>query len=217
MGWIPVVLLVIAVLTVLLFVLKVPRGAREAVASTLLLGLAGYAAQGSPRMAGAPKDTVEPVADNPAAMVDARSKFSKSGIPPTNHWVVIADGLARNGEYADAAEILRGAVQADPGNSEAWLAMANALVAHADGTLTPASLYAYRRAAQSDADAPGPPFFLGLAYARQGDLAQARKLWLELVLRAPEDAPWRLPLAQQLMQLDAVLAAQKAQASPDQR
>ncbi|MFD2136621.1 hypothetical protein ACFSLT_18595 [Novosphingobium resinovorum] len=29
---------------------------------------------------------------------------------------------------------------------------------------------------------------------------------------APEDAPWRLPLAQQLMRLDAAIAAQNGQA-----
>jgi cytochrome c-type biogenesis protein CcmH len=211
MGWVLVVGLALVVLGLLLFVFKVPRGAREAVASALLLGIAGYVTQGAPGLAGAPKESAESASAGSAAMVEARAKVSNSGIPPNNRWVVIADGLARNGQYADAAQILRGAIEADPKNSEAWLAMANALVAHSGNALTPPAIYAYRKAASADPDAPGPPFFLGLAYAQQGKLEEARALWLDLVKRAPEDAPWRLPLGQQLMRLDAVIAAQKGE------
>jgi cytochrome c-type biogenesis protein CcmH len=211
MGWVMVIALALVVLALLLFVFKVPRGGREAVASALLLGIAGYVTQGSPRLAGAPKEAVESGSNRAAALVEARSKVSNSGIPPNNRWVVIADGLARNGQYADAAEILRGAIEADPKNSEAWLAMANALVAHSGNALTPAAVYAYRKAASADPDAPGPPFFLGLAYAQEGRLEDARALWVDLVKRAPEDAPWRLPLGQQLMRLDAVIAARKGE------
>lgn len=213
MTWVVVIGLAVLVMAFLLFVLKVPRGAREAVASALLLGLAGYVAQGHPALGGAPKAASEPVSGDAAAMVEARSKVTNSGIPPNNRWVVIADGLARNGQYADAAEILRGAIEADPKNTEAWLAMANALVAHADNTLTPAALYAYRRAIATDPNAPGPPFFLGLAYAQEGQLAEARALWAGAVERAPANARWREPLAEQLVRLDAVIAAQKAQSA----
>lgn len=213
MTLIVVVGLAVLVLGLLLFVLKVPRGAREAVASAVLLGIAGYLWQGAPALAGAPKEASEPVSSNPAALVEARSKVRNSGIPNGNRWVVIADGLARNGRYADAAEVLRGAVEEDSKNSEAWLAMANALVAHADNSLTPGALYAYRRAAKAAPDEPGPPFFLGVAFAQEGRLAEARELWAGLVARAPADAPWRAPIAGQVERLDAVIAAQKAQAA----
>ncbi|MFC0205422.1 tetratricopeptide repeat protein [Novosphingobium soli] len=209
MTWILVLGLALLVLAVLVFALKVPRGAREAVASALLLGIAGYVTQGSPGLAGAPKEGREAISSDPTAMVEARAKVTNSGIPPNNRWVVIADGLARNGQFADAAEVLRGAVETNPKNAEAWLAMANALVAHAENTLTPASLYAYRRAIAADPDAPGPPFFLGLAYAQEGRLGEARALWADLVARAPEKAAWRAPLAAQLQRLDAAIAAQK--------
>lgn len=211
MTWVLVIGLALLVLAVLVFVLKVPKGAREAVASALLLGIAGYVTQGSPGLAGTSKDSAEPMSANPAAMVDARAKVTEKGIPPNNQWVVIADGLARNGRYADAAEVLRGAVEADPKNSEAWLAMANALVGHADNSLTPAALYAYRRAARAAPDEPGPPFFLGLALAQEGRLAEARTLWADLVARSPEDAPWRAPISEQVKRLDAVIAAQNAE------
>lgn len=210
MTWAFVIGLAVIVAGVLIFVLKVPRGAREAVGSAVLLGVAGYFAQGSPGLAGAPKDASEPSSADPAVLVEGRSKVTNSGIPTGNRWIVISDGLARNGRYADAAEVLRGAIEDDPKNAEAWLALANALVAHADNTLTPPALYAYRRAIQAEPDAPGARFFLGLAYAREGRLAEARQLWLEVVKNAPEDAPWRLPLAKQLMQLDEAMDAKPA-------
>ncbi|MGF7154196.1 tetratricopeptide repeat protein [Novosphingobium gossypii] len=211
MTWIFVIGLAVIVAVVLIFVLKVPRGAREAVASALLLGIAGYVTQGSPSLAGAPRDATEPPSADPAALVEMRAKVTNSGIPTGNRWIVISDGLARNGRYGDAAEVLRGAISDDPKNAEAWLALANALVAHADNSLTPPALYAYRRAIDAEPDAPGARFFLGLAYAREGRLPEARALWLEVVKNAPEDAPYRLPLAQQLMKLDEAIAPEKAE------
>lgn len=214
MTWVFVIALALLAFFLIVFVLKAPRGTREAVGAALLLGIAGYVIQGKPTQPGAPKETTEPISANPAALVDARSKVTNSGIPPNNKWVVIADGLARNGEYADAAEVLRGAIEKDPENSEAWLAMGNALLAHSDGMLTPATLYAYRKAAKADPDNPGPPFFLGLALAQAGRFAEARALWADLLKRAPENAPWRAPLAQQLQRLDTLISSQTGRA-PD--
>lgn len=216
MTWALVTALVLAAFALIVFAFKAPRGTREAVASALLLGVAGYVTQGSPGLAGAPKVSSEVVSGNSAALVDARAKVSDKGIPPNNQWVVIADGLARNGQYADAAEVLRGAIERDPRNAEAWLAMANALVAHADGLPTPAALYAYRRAAKADPDAPGPPFFLGLAMAQSGRFAEARTLWGGLLARTPQDAPWRVPLAEQVRKLDALLARQAGKGASDE-
>jgi cytochrome c-type biogenesis protein CcmH len=121
-----------------------------------------------------------------------------------------ADALARHGQYADAAEILRGAVAEDPGNGEAWLAMANALVGHAEGQLSPAALLAFRRAEMASPNHPGPPFFLGLALAQSGQLEQGRAIWAELLARSPADAPWREELVARLADLDAFIAREKA-------
>jgi cytochrome c-type biogenesis protein CcmH len=193
-------------------VLRAPRKGWEAIGAALLLGIAGYAFQGSPTLPAAPKEGAETITGNPAAMVEARSIVSKSGIPPNDRWVIIADALTRNGQYADAAEILRGAVDANPKNAEAWLAMANDLVAHADWQLTPAALYAYRRASASAPDQPGPPFFLGLALAQSGRFQEARTLWTHLLAGTPPDAPWRADLVDKLGRLDRIMAAQQSAA-----
>lgn len=207
MTWIVIAVLALLVFLLAIFVFKVPAGAREALAATLLLGIAGYALQGSPGQAGSPKAAAPDSPEASALLVDARAQISNSTIPPTNRWVIIADGLSRNGQNAAAAQILRSAVDEDPKNAEAWLAMANALVAHADGTLTPAARYAYERAAKADDKAPGPPFFLGLAQAQSGEFLEARKLWAGLLEDAKPDARWRPVVEAELARLDAFIKA----------
>ncbi|MCX7864384.1 MAG: tetratricopeptide repeat protein [Novosphingobium sp.] len=194
---------------VLAFVLKAPRSGWEAIGAALLLGIPGYGLQASRGLKGAPKAPAEEPVANPGALVEARGKFSDSDLPPGNKWVVIADGFARNGQYANAAEILRGAVRDDPENGESWLALANALVSHAGGLLTPAALFAFQKAADAEPAHPGPPFFLGLALAQSGRLTEAKALWSELLERTPEGAPWRKNLEMQIAKLDAIIVRQE--------
>lgn len=198
----------------LAFLLKASRKGWEAIGAALLLGIAGYGLQGSPGTAGAPKPPAQTVANNPAALVEARRSLSGEASLPGDNWIVVADAFARNGQYANAASVLAGAVEKDPRNGEAWLAMANALVSHADGQLTPAALYAFQHAANAAPDNPGPPFFLGLALAQSGRLAEARRLWGELLARTPPDAPWRADLETRLGRLDAFIAEREQTALP---
>jgi len=210
MSWVLTILLATLAFVLAAFVLRAPRKGWEAIAAALLLGVAGYAFQGRPGTPAALKASQETMSGNPAALTDARRLVTKSGIPPTDRWVVIADALARNGQYADAAEFLRGGIEANPKNGEAWLAMANDLVAHADGMLTPASLYAFRRASAAAPEQPGPPYFLGLALAQSGRFDEARTLWLRLLQQTPADAPWRADLLDKLQRLDMIIAAQRS-------
>ena len=214
MTWVLVAALVVAVFGTLAFVLKVPRGGWEAVGAALLLGVAGYALQGSPRLAGAPKVAEEKIEGNSARIVAERQAMSANPSDPGSNWQVIADGLARHGQFADAAGVLLGAVEKDPKNADAWLAMGNAMVGHAQGTLSPAAIYSYRRAAEADPAHPGPPFFLGLAMAQAGRLVEARDLWAGLLARTPKDAPWRPDLAMRVAQLDTFIARQGAAVAP---
>ena len=212
MTWVMMIGLVLTVFGFIAFVLKAPRKTWEAIGAALMLGVAGFALQANPAQPGAPKDPVQQEKASGAALVEARRQLGSQGDQAPNSWMVIADALARNGQFGDAAGIVLGAVEKDPNNADAWLALGNDLVAHAEGSLTPAALYAYRKAEQADPSHPGPPFFLGLALATNGKLDEGRAVWAGLLARAPRDAPWRADLEMRLARLDAFIAARKEQA-----
>jgi cytochrome c-type biogenesis protein CcmH len=211
MTWLAVSLLALAAFAAMAFWLKAPRGGWSAIGAALLLGLAGYAMQASPDLPGAPKPPAQQIAADPEALIASRDLLDESDIPPGNRWVVIADGMARNGQYANAAQVLLGALDEDPQNALAWLALGNALLGHAEGQITPAAQHAYDMARRAAPDSPGPPYFLGLAYAQSGRFAEARKAWGDLLARSAPDAPWREMLAERLESLDRLIEAQARQ------
>jgi cytochrome c-type biogenesis protein CcmH len=192
--------------------LKAPRKGWEAIGAALLVGLAGYAMQANPGLAGKPTASVEPAAADPSAALPARRGLAGEEGLSGNNWVLIADAMARHGRFGDAAGVLLGAVDAQPNNGEAWLALANALVGHAEGTLTPAALYAYQHAAAAAPGHPGPPFFLGMALANSGRFEEARQVWSRLLSATPADAPWRGDLAERLARLEAFIQSREGAA-----
>lgn len=210
MTWVLALILAVAAFLLAVVVLRAPRKGWEAIGAALMLGVAGYALQASPDAPAAPRAPQQQIGVDPKLLVEARGRVTRSGIPTNDRWIVIADALARNGQFADAAEVLRGAIGKDPKNAEAWLAMANALVSHADGLLTPASLYAYRRAALAAPEHPGPPYFLGLALAQSGRFAEALELWSRLLAQTPRDAPWRAEVQDKIARLQALMTAQQS-------
>jgi cytochrome c-type biogenesis protein CcmH len=209
MGYVYAALLAAVCFAGAAFVLKVPRSAWAAVGAALLLGLSGYALQANPSLPGAPKAAGDHLLGNEAAMVEARRAFSGNTPLSSNHWVMVADALARHGDYAAASDMLLGAVSKSPQDAEAWLALANALVGQAEGTLTPASLYAFRHAEAAAPGQPGPPYFLGLALAQSGRFGEARAMWARLLVASPADAPWRADLEVKLQRLDSLIALQQ--------
>ena len=202
MSFVPVILLAAAALAVL--ALRLPRAGWPLFGAALLFGLAGYALQGTPGEAGAPKEPAIKRTEAGVALVEARRELF--GPVPPSRFVTVADGFARRGQYADAAGILRGSLEQDPRDAEAWLALGNALVENAEGQLTPAAIYAFNQAERIDPASPGPGFFLGVALIRSGRPLEARKLWADMIGRAPQDAPWRAALQERLARLDSVIA-----------
>jgi cytochrome c-type biogenesis protein CcmH len=204
MTWLLAIALALAAFALAVRAFRVPRSGWTTIAAALALGLAGYAVQASPNVPGAPAATSGENGDAAWALVDERKSMFADG--STNSQLLVADGFARRGRYADAATLLRGAVAANPRDAEAWLALGNALVEHTGGALTQPALLAYRRAAAADPDGVGPGYFLGLALIRQGRLGEAAALWRATLESAAPDAAGRDVLALRLERLDALLA-----------
>lgn len=204
MIWFPLIVLALLAFLLAAFVIKLPRSGWALFGAALLFGLTGYALQGSPGMAGSAKAPTPETSAGNLALVEARRKmFDPARLP--SRFVTVADGFARRGQFQDAAGILSGAVSQNSNDGEAWLALANALVEHADGSLTPASLYAYGQAQAVLPNHPGPTYFLGVALIRSGQPVEARQLWADTLEQAPADAPWRAQMEERLARLDELL------------
>ena len=205
MSWAIVLLLALGIFGVAALVARPRRGAIELLAAALLLGLAGYAWQGSPRLPGRP---TPPRANHPAdnaVFAQERAAFLDR-VGPEAQALDSADALTRNGSPDYALGIMRGAVVRSPRSLSAWTGLGNALVTYADGSVTPAARYAFGRAAALDPANPGPAYFLALAYAQSGDLGAAEKIWRAILAAAPPGAPYR-PLIEQKLAILAQLRA----------
>ena len=207
MTWVVIGLIALAVFAVLVRVLKLPRNGWEWTGAALLLGLSGYALQGSPSQPGAPKSPVENPGTADAALLAQRQAMGNA-FGSGQSWLIVADGLSRQGQYGAAASVLRTAVHQNPKDADLWVALGNALVGHGDGFISPAAQFAFQRAATISPTHPGPPFFMGLALAQSGRLAEARAIWAKLLEQAPKDASYRADLESRLARLDAMIGAQ---------
>ncbi len=208
MTWVLAIALALLAFALAAVALRLPRAGWTSFAAALALGLAGYALQASPGTPGAPAAVARAPDEVDWAFVDARKEMVGTDRASRDPKMIFADGLARQGQYANAAAILRAVVANNPADGEAWLALGNALVEHADGALTRPALFAYRRAAEIEPTATGPGYFLGMALIRQGQIMQARGVWAETLQSAADDAAGRAALAERLARLDELIAAQ---------
>ena len=207
MTWVLILCIGASVFAVMAFVLKLPRSGWEITGAALLFGIAGYALQGHPGQAGAPHPPAETAKLADEALLKERQQMGEA-FGKGQTWLVLADALTRQGQFGAAADVLHKALSASPKDADLWVGLGNALVGHSDGMITPAAQYAFQKAADIAPDHPGPPFFMGLALAQTGRLAEARALWAKLLDRSLPDAPYRADLVARLARLDSMLAAQ---------
>jgi cytochrome c-type biogenesis protein CcmH len=207
MTWVFILLIALVVWGVMAFVLKLPRSGWEITGAALLFGISGYALQGHPGQPGAPQAPAESAKLADQTLIKERQQMG-SAFGQGQSWLILADALTRQGQFGAAADVLHKAIAKSPQDADLWVALGNALVGHTDGVITPAAQFAFQKAATIAPDHPGPPFFMGLALAQAGRLAEARTLWAQLLARSPADAPYRPDLQARLAQLDSLIAEQ---------
>ncbi len=204
-GWLAVGALALAAFGFAVAALRLPREGYALFGAALVFGLAGYAWQGAPGQPAAPRQAAAAASNQGEAMVEGRAALFDRTLPPPNY-LLTSDAFARRGQFADAAALLRGGLDTNPGDQESWLALGLALVGHADGFVTPAALQAFGRARAIDPGHPGAEYFLGIAYLQSGEVRAARNVWAGLVERSPPDAPWSAALAAEVARLDDMIA-----------
>ena len=206
-GWIIAGGLSVLLMVALILIGRIPRPAWEITAAALLLGLAGYAWQGRPALDGAPRKAAK-LSD---AKFDEDLAEQRRGMAerygPAGQWLLLSDGLGRQGKTKEAANVLLSGLKQTPDDPNLWLGMGNALIAHAGGVVSPGADFAFRRAMALDPQAPAPRYFYGLALARAGQFQAARELWAPLAESAPKDSKIREELESNIARIDALLAS----------
>lgn len=190
---------------------RLPLSQSAPLATALLLGLAGYAWQGSPGQAG---NSVESGAQRIEFDEELAKKRNEIGerITGATRWMVISDGLARQGNTAQAANVLLSGLREFPEDPNIWVGLGNALMAHGNRVLSPAADYSYRQALRYQPEGVSPNYFYGLALAESGDFAKSRAVWSGLADRLPEDNEMRPELIRNIALLDALISRRDAMA-----
>jgi cytochrome c-type biogenesis protein CcmH len=119
-------------------------------------------------------------------------------------WILLGRSYVTLERYPEAAEAFRHALQLNGVEPDLAAAYGEALVAAADGQVTPDARKAFQDALGSAPDNPKARYYLALDKAQQGDLKGALQGWVDLVKIAQSDAPW-LPIVRQ--QIGRVAAA----------
>lgn len=209
-GWIIALTLAALLMLALIVIGRMPRKTWEIAAAALLLGLAGYAWQGNPGLAGAPRHAASAAPEKFDEQLAERRRGLAERFGPAGQWLLLSDGLGRQGKTKEAANVLLSGLRQMPNDPNLWLGLGNALVAHADGVVPPSADFAYRRAMAIDPKAPGPRYFYGLALARSGQLQAANDMWTPLVESAPDGSGIKAELQFAIARIDILLAADGA-------
>jgi cytochrome c-type biogenesis protein CcmH len=200
MGWAIYLLIAASIAGILWRWGGFSRTSLELLASALLVGLAGYAWQGNPSLAGSPVTAVEATPLPEMAEKSIRKAMS-SEFGAEGQWLDLADSLIKIGHSRNAVSILSAGLKKSPNNPDLWVGLGNALVVHSGGQMSPAAQFAFEKAATLSPNHPGPPFFLGLALAQSGKMDEAGDVWRGLLARAPADAPWKADLEARLAEI----------------
>ncbi|WP_293879803.1 cytochrome C biogenesis protein [Sphingomonas sp.] len=197
MGWVFIIVLAAVAFGALRRFGHLPRTGLELVGAALLIGIAGYAWQGSPAQPGNPVTSREAAGKVDAAAMIAQRRM-RTGAGDEGAWLDMGDALNRAGATQEAVLAMRSGIRDHRNSPDLWVGLGNALVAHGDGLMSPAATFAFQHAANLSPQHPGPPFFYGLALAQQGKTEEAGDVWRGLLARTPKDAPWRADLEARL-------------------
>lgn len=213
MGWIMLVLVALAAAG-LLVLTGYPKRLWTVAATALTLGATGYAWQGHPGVPGHPVEAHDQAVEIPAEVIKVREAMFGQFNFDWNHFM-LSDSMIRSGSPSAAVKVMQDGVFRAPNDGAMWTGLGSALVEHDKG-VSPAARLAFDRAMALWPKHPGPPFFLGLAYARTGQLVEGRAYIERAIALTPATVSYHGDLVMWLGLLDESIARQ-AQAEPGQQ
>ena len=212
MGW--VALLVIGIAAAgLLRLIGVGREMMWFVGAALMLGATGYALQGSPGVEGhAVEANVTPI-EVDSGLVALRGKMFGIGTGEAA-FLGTSDAMIRAGNLRSASDLALAGIRQSPNSAMLWTGLGSVLVQHDGNTMSPATMFAFRRAIALAPDHPGPYFFLGVAFIRAQQLPAARAAWARALALTPPTVEYHDELAERLKLLDQFLAQNAGTPAP---
>jgi cytochrome c-type biogenesis protein CcmH len=159
--------------------------------------LGAYLAIGRPALADAPyrarlealrhRDPTTFTADEALAVLDEAAKQHPND--PLPHFYS-GEVLLSQGRADQAARAFDMALRRDPEDTNAMMGLGRALVAQADGRVTPEALAVFQQVAARTND-PAPWIYQAMAAMEAGREADARRFWGEALQRMAADDPRR--------------------------
>jgi cytochrome c-type biogenesis protein CcmH len=171
-----------------------------------VLALSLYATIGRPDMPDAPlaaRLEASPARRDLAAAIAKIEAHLAQHPDDGRGYEVLAPVYLRMGRAGEAVNAARAALRLLGETPARHALYGEALVAAANGVVTPEAKQSFEAAVAKDPSAAEPRFFLGLAAEQEGDKARAREIWGRLVAEAPQDAPWAQALRERVATLGA--------------
>jgi len=195
-GWLVFAALAAVVLLVLWRLARLAQPTLMLSAGALAIAGGGYAWQGNPSLPSAPATALDQSAAFDAA--GAQAHPMKPAFNRTEMVLNTAQAMIRAHNSAGAVALLQGEMHGFEGNADLWIGLGNALVAHGDGLISPAALFAFDKAAALAPEQPLPPMMHAMALAQAGRMAESAAALEQLLARTPQDAPYRADLVARL-------------------
>jgi hypothetical protein len=204
MGWLALAIIGLAAAG-LLRLIGVGRDMLWFVGAALMLGATGYALQGSPAVPGHPVEANVTPIDGDEGLVALRGKMF--GIATGEAaFLGTSDAMIRAGDLHSATALVLAGIRQSPNSAMLWTGLGSVLVQHDGNTMSPATMFAFRRAVALAPEHPGPYFFLGVAFIRAQQLPAARAAWARALALTSPTSEYREELAGRLKLLDEILA-----------
>lgn len=183
--------------------------------AALMLGAVGFAVQAARHVPGKPVFAdVTPIPVDPGMVAFREAVFAPDRADSLA--LASADARLQAGDAHAAADGLRREIALRPDDAVLWSALGSVLAQH-DGAISPAAKFAFRRALALAPRAPGPAFFLGIAYADAGDFGPARLAWSHALAMTAADAAYRPDIVERLAAIDQFEAMQARRGMPAPR
>jgi len=125
-------------------------------------------------------------------------------------WLLLANSRAFLGRFGEAASAMGQALALQPEVAEWHAAHGEFIALGHQGTVTPAARRSFEQALALDPSEPIARYYLAVAGAQAGEVAEALQAWRALYADTPGDAPWRNALVARIGEAEQQLGLERS-------